>query len=63
MTLPLPPAPEKYERDKIQALFNAVAELQRKVFMPKDEDFFTDKNDGKNKKIFVDSGTLTVDDA
>ncbi len=63
MTLPLPPAPEKYERDKMQAIINAMQELQKKVFMPLDEIPMTDKDTGEAKVVFVASDVLTVDDA
>lgn len=64
MTLPIKrEAPEQYDRAFVQQLLNALVAITEKVYAENDEIYFRDKDTGEHKKLFIASGTATVDDA
>ncbi len=62
MNLPIPDAPEKYDRAVMQQIVNALRELQQKVFLPNDSIAFTDFSDGAPKLLRINADATEVID-
>lgn len=56
--IPLPPAPEQYDRAAFQRLINAVKELQIESDTPKKQLLMVDVSNGSNQLIQVDAGVV-----